>query len=83
MKTHVNKIAFILAIAVVGLTGINAKVNSKIFIPEQEEELKIETWMTEDGYWQKNQTDAIPEFAPEADSELAIESWMCDENFWK
>ncbi|MCW0484788.1 hypothetical protein [Gaoshiqia sediminis] len=79
MKTRLNRLAFLLAIAAIAFTGIQAKSSSKLFVPEFEPEMEIESWMTADVYW-SNCDDLIEQ---EAEPELELETWMVDEGYWR
>ncbi len=55
-----------------------------MFRTEQESELNIENWMTDDETWtasvQDNESQAL--FTPEQESDLAIENWMTNDYVW-
>lgn len=56
------------------------------FEVEPEEELNVESWMTDDSCWKMNSENiSITEFDFEdsPDEHLAIESWMTDDNLWQ
>ncbi len=78
MKTKLNRFIFVAAILLAALTGINARVSSRMFIAEQEAELEIESWMTDDSHWSRSGLDV----AQAIDRELTIEKWMTDDAFW-
>ncbi|MGD9928648.1 MAG: hypothetical protein AB7U05_01405 [Mangrovibacterium sp.] len=79
MKTRLNRLAFLLAIAAVAFTGIQAKSSSRLFIQELEPEMEIESWMTADMYW----SNCIYLIDQEAEPELELETWMIDEGYWR
>jgi hypothetical protein len=79
MKSRIGKFLFLLAIATVALTGINAKKTNYLLITETEPALDIEHWMTDEFFWNKEFTDV----APAKDKELNIETWMYNDDHWK
>ena len=79
MKTQMNKFVFMLAIAVIALTGINAKASSRVVITEVEPAMEIENWMVDETFWNKEMSN----IEPASEKELAIEGWMIDEKYWE
>ena len=79
MKTRLYRLVFLLAIAAIALTGIQAKSSSELFVPEPEPEMEVESWMTADLYW----SNCIYLIEQEAEPELELGSWMVDEGYWK
>lgn len=78
MKSRLSKLAFLAAIGVVALTGIQAKSGNSMFVQEVEPELEIENWMVDDSFWDK----ATTSLDPATEKSLAIEAWMTDDNYW-
>lgn len=80
MKTRLKSISFLLVLAFVALTGVNAKVVSELSLTvESDPELEIERWMVQDDYWMPNSV----EVTPEVDEVLELEQWMIDDCYWK
>jgi len=79
MKSRIGKLLFVLAIAIVALTGINAKSTTRLLKVETEPALEIETWMTDEFFWNRENVNV----APANDKELGIEKWMYDDDHWR
>lgn len=80
MKSKISTLIAISALGIIGLTNINAIADNKSMaraevVTEKEENLTIESWMTNENYWSSNDL-------AEREHSLTIESWMTDENNW-
>ena len=74
-------ISFLLALAFVAMTGINAKVASELNLAvEADPELEIEAWMAEDDYWTSK---TVIDLTPAVEETLKLEEWMVDDCYWK
>ena len=77
---RIKSISFLLVLAFVAATGINAKVETELNLAiEPDPVLNIEAWMSQDDYWTSN---AVAN-TQEVDGELDIEEWMFDNRYWK
>ena len=80
MKTRLKSISFLLALAFIAFTGINAKVKTELSLTvESEPALEIEKWMVQDDYWMANSVVVTPE----VDEVLELEPWMTDDCYWR
>lgn len=79
MKSRIGKLLFGVAIAIVALTGINAKSTTRLLKVETEPALEIENWMTDEFFWNRENVNV----APAKDKELGIENWMYDDDHWR
>jgi hypothetical protein len=77
MKTKFGKL--VLVIAVVVLTGVQAKSSGLLSSVEVEPELEIESWMVDAAFW----NDGLIDLTPATEKSLSIEKWMYDDVYWK
>lgn len=56
---------------------------SEIYSVEQESDLEIEPWMTNDEIWDKKSDEIIKADFDAVEDTLTIEAWMTDDDLWR
>ena len=79
MKTRLTSISFLLILAFVVVTGINARMPVEYSLTvDRDPDLEIEAWMVQDDHWKPTSIEVIPE----TDETLELEQWMIDDHYF-